>query len=79
MVFLVLLLSVFIGLDHHICSDHHCMLCNIIRPLTKQFLAVGSRLILPIIAALLLVLWGTISDFVLLGHTPVHQKDKLTC
>lgn len=78
MVCLILMLSFLVGLDHHICSDTHCMICSILRPLTERYFLTGSKFQFLMITALALFACASLAVPVQLYRTPVHQKDKIT-
>lgn len=78
MVCLIVILSFWVELDHHICSDTHCMICSILRPLTEHYFLTESKLHLPIVTAMILLLCVRFAVPIQLYRTPVHQKDKIT-
>lgn len=79
LVSLILALSVQAVLDHHVCSDHHCTLCQLIRSATERPMLIVVQLRALICIALLL--FGGIGSMVYptLMQSPVQQKVKITC
>lgn len=76
---LILALSVQMILDHHICSDHHCTLCQLIRSFTERtLLMVAHWSVLSAIVLTTLCLIGSMVSPAL-AQSPVQQKVKITC
>lgn len=76
---LILALSFQMILDHHVCSDHHCLLCQLIRSATERsmLIAVHWSVLTCVVLLLLANLSGVVYPTQM--QSPVQQKVKITC
>lgn len=78
LIILILALSVQVLLDHHVCSDHHCTLCQLIRSVTERPALIAVQW--HTLVCILLLLFGITGSmsYLMLIHSPVQQKVKIT-
>lgn len=73
-----LLFVLFLGMDNHTCTDPHCLICTLLRPLLRHLPLIGSAFAWTLAAIVLLPVCAACGEIRCFAYDPVKQKVKIS-